>query len=298
MSNVSVAMPVVYVAPASYTSETPAWVPIAILALKAVAVMGIEWTTLDFVEHAPFYLKAATFGFSAVILAVIEKRHWLNFKRRRLFEWSLFGLLAAYLLIVGYAWKTWPTNGRDMAGGSAEPVVINRKLDTIQQQISALSGRSVGTGATSGSMPVTPFVNPLHSDAMKWKITQVLSRSVGGSNGSKCKVTINRYQLPYAEDYSADLKAILYVMGFQYDETFASGTLPHELTIRYVQGGQNNNCAAYLINSLRQATEKDGNGIFLNGTDIPEQNAPEYLKNCPANQGCVEIGIGNEGGPQ
>lgn len=49
-----------------------------------MAVMGMEWTTLHYIENVPDILRAATFVISALILAVFECREWLNFKGRGL----------------------------------------------------------------------------------------------------------------------------------------------------------------------------------------------------------------------
>jgi hypothetical protein len=96
-------LPVVYVPAAKYTDKTPVLTPLLLPALRAMAVMGMEWTTLNFIENVPIIVRIATFVISAFVLAVLECRDWLNFKRRHLFAYLISGLVVIYLTICGYA---------------------------------------------------------------------------------------------------------------------------------------------------------------------------------------------------
>jgi hypothetical protein len=99
-------LPILYVPPARYTNRTNVLVPLIPIALKALAVMGVEWTTLDFIEHAPRTVKIATFVISLCVLAVTEKRDWLNFKGRKYFYPIITLLLLTYIGISGWSyWK-------------------------------------------------------------------------------------------------------------------------------------------------------------------------------------------------
>jgi hypothetical protein len=78
-------LPIIYAPPSPYTDRTGVLVPLIPLALKALAVMGIEWTTLKFIEDAPVLVRAATFITSVIMLAVLETRDWLRFKGKSYF---------------------------------------------------------------------------------------------------------------------------------------------------------------------------------------------------------------------
>jgi hypothetical protein len=93
-----------YMPPSRYSSRTWTFWPVAIHGLRALAVMGIEWTTLDFIEHAPLLVRFSTFVVSCLSLGVIELRDWLNFKLRRGFAISLAAVLVLYVAIVGLAY--------------------------------------------------------------------------------------------------------------------------------------------------------------------------------------------------
>src|SRR5579871_6099827 len=96
-------LPVLYEPPAKFTNNTPILTPLLVPTLRVMAVMGIEWTTLNFIENVPAIVRIATFAISAFILAVLECRDWLIFKRRGLFSFLLSFLIIAYFAICAYA---------------------------------------------------------------------------------------------------------------------------------------------------------------------------------------------------
>ncbi len=92
-------LPVLYETAAKYTHKTSAITPLLIPALSALAVMGIEWTSLKYIEDAPAFVVIATFVISAFVLAVLQYRDWLNFKHGGLFFVSISGLFITYVSI-------------------------------------------------------------------------------------------------------------------------------------------------------------------------------------------------------
>jgi len=101
------AMPlIVYVPPQQhpYTNYTRFFVPLIPHALRAAAVMGLEWTTLKFIEDAPLLIRIATFVVAVLILAALEKRDWLNFKGKCYFWTSVIVLLLLYGAVIGYSY--------------------------------------------------------------------------------------------------------------------------------------------------------------------------------------------------
>jgi hypothetical protein len=97
-------VPIFYAPIARYSSHTWTFLPVAIRAFRALAVLGLEWTTLDFIEKAPLVVRVSTFVVSCLVLAVIETREWLNFKWRHNFVVSMATLLALYLAVVVLAY--------------------------------------------------------------------------------------------------------------------------------------------------------------------------------------------------
>jgi hypothetical protein len=80
--------------------------------------MGLEWTTLKYIEDAPIVVRIATFVAALAILAIVEKRDWLKFKGKSLFHYAIVTAIAVYLSISGYAFYT-------TSGHPADPIVSN-----------------------------------------------------------------------------------------------------------------------------------------------------------------------------
>jgi hypothetical protein len=96
-------LPVLYTPPAQFTDKTPVFTPLLVPALTAMAIGGIQWAGLSFIENAPIAVRIATFVIAAFILAVIQSREWLKFKGRYLFPTLLTVLVLLYLAICTYA---------------------------------------------------------------------------------------------------------------------------------------------------------------------------------------------------
>jgi hypothetical protein len=112
---------------------------------------------------------------------------------------------------------------------------------------------------------------------------------------ANCRITIIRYPETYAEDYAADFKQILDVIGWKYDEHFAQGTLEKGLTIHVINApGPSKDCASALSTRLNNADLRTriGGSPNILPYNLLESEAPAYLTNCPA--GCMEVDFGNE----
>jgi hypothetical protein len=117
-------VPIIFVPRSPYTDRTNVFVPIIPLALKALAVMGVEWTTLKFIEDAPLIVRISTFLASVFMLAVLEKREWLRFKGRSYFSITVTSITLIYIAIVGYSYSKYE---------SAHPIattIPSRQLNT------------------------------------------------------------------------------------------------------------------------------------------------------------------------
>lgn len=142
-----------------------------------------------------------------------------------------------------------------------------------------------------------PFVNPLHSPEVKWKVAASMRDSIkAGTLNPGCLIIIVRYQGPYAEDYASDLKDILDVVGLKYVEHFADRTLEKELMLREVESPDPSEaCGKALSLSLSSyiVTRHGTSGSGMVGpVGITEGEAPDYLRHCL--NGCVEADFGNE----
>lgn len=96
------ALPVPYVT--NYTNKTPTLGPLALTVIKAWAILMIEWGSLRWIDHAPIGVWISSSLVALLVLGVIERREWLNFKNKRFFPISLSGLLIAWAGIVAFAY--------------------------------------------------------------------------------------------------------------------------------------------------------------------------------------------------
>jgi hypothetical protein len=207
--------------------------------------------------------------------------------QRSAIMWAPALIIAAFAYLVGpfiyYRFQSPP---------SAEEIAqaIIRALP--RQQITAASPPS----QPAASQPSTPYVNPLHDWLSKWQIVLGIRMAILHSGlSANCQITIVRYPETYAEDYAADFKQILDVIGWKYDEHFAQGTLQKELTIHAVVApGPSNECASALSERLNNADMRTckGNPPNIVVFNLLESKAPSYLRNCP--DGCIEVDFGNE----
>jgi hypothetical protein len=133
-------LPVPYVT--QYTNKTPAISPVLISFLRGAAVMGLEWTTLKYIEDAPLLVRAATFLIALLILAILEKRDWLRFKGRSLFKIAISLSLAAYLGVCGFAYWDMSPSHAFVAKVTKESAEDDRET-VVRHLVTALSERDV-----------------------------------------------------------------------------------------------------------------------------------------------------------
>lgn len=122
-------LPVPYRPPQRYSTATPTIVPVFVHFLRAAVIMALEWTTLDFIEHAPLLAKIATFVVALVMLGIIESRDWLNFKGGYFLR-SLLGAIVVWLLVVGYA----AVEGRGTVRASSTTAPQNAKISEVNDR--------------------------------------------------------------------------------------------------------------------------------------------------------------------
>jgi hypothetical protein len=130
--------------------------------------------------------------------------------------------------------------------------------------------------------------NPIHSDAVKWKIARQLSDFMKREN-QMCEAVIVRLQLPYAEHYAEDLKEILDAADWKYSEKFATSTLRPGLSLLSSSSGVSHSCSEYVRLTMNGAV---GPPIPVS-QDWTKDNKPTENMRDKCSGECVEIGIGN-----
>jgi len=147
-----------------------------------------------------------------------------------------------------------------------------------------------------GPPPAASFVDPVHDDAVKWRIAEgIRAATIAGLLSAKCHVTIVTLQEPYAEDYAVDLRRILDVVNWEHDERFAAGPVDRGITVRGVTDQiQSRACAVTLANQLKSyARTRSGGSIGDPLRWTMTADAPDYLKQCPEGL-CIEVDFGND----
>jgi len=93
-------LPVPYLPPKSrYDSATPALVPLLQAAAWQGAILGVEWTTLKFIEDAPLAPRVTTFVISILLLVALQYRDWLRWKRNWYFPAMVSLLIVTWLAV-------------------------------------------------------------------------------------------------------------------------------------------------------------------------------------------------------
>jgi hypothetical protein len=189
---------------------------------------------------------------------------------------------------------------------------INKAVAPIgQQRDQALTNLATMTNERNGlrdqlaAIPKPPpFSNPFHEDLVKWKIVEGIRTSIlRGGLSPDCHVIIVRLQQTYAEDFSADFKRILDVIGWKYDEIFATKTIEKEVTVHSIDYNQTPElraepapgmpCADALSARIQnEARSRHGNSFGAVSRRDPITEASGYLRNC--GRLCLEVDFGNE----
>ncbi len=164
-------LPVLYVPPAKYTDRTSVFTPIVLHVLRTGAVLLIEWTTLNYIENAPLLVRIATFIVALLVLAVLECRDWLNFKRRHLFTYSISVLIVIYVAICGYAFAFLRETSAPMNPAMAD---LQTKLAAaLRERDIAISERDAAMrdrGDVSRSPPIPSIPQSLKTDEIEARI--------------------------------------------------------------------------------------------------------------------------------
>jgi hypothetical protein len=137
-------LPVPYVT--SYTNRTLTIVPLLLTTIKVWAVAMLEWGSLRFIDHAPISVWISSSAIAGLVLVVLEKREWLNFKNRRYFPVSITILMLIWFGIVGVAYYVdGPLQALAKQAGASAPEdidAVNRRADdAFRQLIGALNER-------------------------------------------------------------------------------------------------------------------------------------------------------------
>jgi hypothetical protein len=280
------------------------WLVAAIWGIFAVAAGGQFINSAVHGELWPAIYSLAIFLVLCVIIVAVifseQVRQWIG----RLSPNWFAGAIATSLIIVALSpyvqEKHWPFSDWLPTKPPSADEIANAVIGKLPKQATA------PVQAAGATAVVAQYVNPLHDNDTKWKVTQDLRlwslRSTPYPHSPDCLISIVRYPETYSEDFAADFKVVLDVVGRKYTEHLADGTLPKGITVRAVKNGPatvNNGpseeCASVL--STRIQSDAHGRrggdyGIVLQW--LTQSEASDFLKQCPHDVGCVEVTFGNE----
>lgn len=151
--------PVPYQSPPRYSSNTPAAIPVLVRFVRGGVILGLEWTTLDFIEHAPTLVKIGTFGLAILMLAVLESRDWLHFKGRYHFISCLLAVLAIWAGVVAYGYLGQQSRATQIVQSSLTR--IERAADILPTSAEGLNPGTVWNDDGKFAVVPTPPEKPL-----------------------------------------------------------------------------------------------------------------------------------------
>jgi hypothetical protein len=132
--------------------------PLALTAIKAGAVLLIEWGPLRWIDHAPVAVWIGSVVVAVSVLAVLERQDWLNFKNRRYFPLALTSLITVWLVIIGVAYYL-----QFSTPNMEEPIVTDLRsqlASTKREGDIAIIERDAARRA-SPNIPVNPPPTPI-----------------------------------------------------------------------------------------------------------------------------------------
>jgi hypothetical protein len=152
---------------------------------------------------------------------------------------------------------------------------------------------SAPTRLTPAAQPIDPRKNPLDDAAAKWGLAAGLHTINDQQHTLRFKILIVRYQVPYAEHLANDLKEVLKVMDWDYEESFATTQIEPGLSIVLLQGhmpqGRLESLLTTAFNNAATWHDRQWNVPMVNTPMTSEQT--ERMKNCGE---CVQLNIGND----
>jgi hypothetical protein len=160
-------LPVPYVTP--YTNKTHTITPLLLTTLKVWAVAMLEWGSLRFIDHAPVSVWISSSTIAGLVLVVLERREWLNFKNRRYFPVSLSVLMTLWIGIVGFAYYLDTPSQAAVAKVTKETAEDDRDT-VVRHLVTALSERDASRrdlAATKRDLEVARAQQPQQPQVMQ-----------------------------------------------------------------------------------------------------------------------------------
>lgn len=150
----------------------------------------------------------------------------------------------------------------------------------------------VAAPVTTASHSADNRKNPLNDASAKLNFMQSLSDFARKNVIPKCKVLIDRYQLPYAEQFSDDLKSALTIMDWPFIENFALSEVPRGLSIENTGEVNSQKCGAAFENSFGNATNWRGGTWSVPRLETPKDSTRFIILSGCGN--CIYVEIGND----
>jgi hypothetical protein len=142
---------IIFVPRNPYTNRTNVFIPVIVRFAQCGAIMGLEWTTLSYIESAPLAARIATFIVSLLILAVVQVKGWLDFKGRYYFFGVLLSLLVLYVCVCSYSFYSISQSSeapnkvpyvvQSLPADAAKITALAREGDNLRAQLQALQSQ-------------------------------------------------------------------------------------------------------------------------------------------------------------
>jgi hypothetical protein len=151
-----------------YGDHTATVTPVLATAIRGLAIMGAEWSTLTMLEPAPAYVKFSTFVISVLVLGVLEWRRWLELRGRWYFAISLASLILIWGAICAYAYLTYVNHG------------ISKTVDRPASPLPAIPPVTVTpTPATPQTIVTGSPLGPLRTLEMRQRLAEKATARFG-----------------------------------------------------------------------------------------------------------------------
>jgi hypothetical protein len=249
--------------------------------------------------HEDWKATVIGFGVGIPMMAIgFTFPFWKNYVWARLREYivrlAFLGIPVILLLAIVYELGPYLFVGNVKGAASS--------ADEIAAAVVRAMPKTPATAPEPTDSAPSPYVNPVHSAVAKWQLTEGLRTAIlKGNVRSDCKVVLVPLPVQYAQDYAADFEEILYVAGISVEKHLATTPVDKGISLIAAQSPAvvttDNDCAFFIDRAISNwSTRRDGGG-GLSGTHmrrLPVSEAPESIRNCPAN--CVQINFGNNDG--
>lgn len=178
-----------------------------ILAPPGVAVEAL-------MRGEPWSWSYVVYGIPAVLIGaacIYIGRHWTTLKKglwirianfidtinRHSYVIAIMAFAAVLILVALAPLCIWPPSHENPAANNASVLSADEIADAVVRKLPPSKPPIPAPGPAVSTSPPEPYVNPLHSQITKWRISSGLRYDILRSGLSdSCRITISRLQLP------------------------------------------------------------------------------------------------------